>query len=239
MDVGQIRQARPGITVAAALAAVIAISGVAFAVIPDSTTGVIVSCYSQATGTWRPIDAQKGAKCKNGELSLWWNQTGPQGPQGPRGAQGEPGVDGVDGQDGAPGPQGIQGPQGLPGQDGFDGQDGADGAPGAPGAKGATGDKGDTGEPGLSGVEIVSNWVQVGILANGEVRVNCSTGKKVIGGGASSSDLQLITSGPVIDSDSNGFFEPIDDSWYARAYNPLVLPGQYYLQVWAICALTS
>lgn len=60
--------------------------GISYAAIPDSS-GAIHSCYSQATGTWRPIDTETNPpqKCKSGESSLTWNQAGPQGPQGPPG----------------------------------------------------------------------------------------------------------------------------------------------------------
>jgi hypothetical protein len=51
--------------------------------IPDST-GVIHSCYSQATGTFRPIntEANPPQRCKSGETELTWNQQGPRGPVG-------------------------------------------------------------------------------------------------------------------------------------------------------------
>lgn len=72
---------------------------IATASVPDST-GVIHTCYSQAKGTWRPIDFPK-QKCSTGETELAWNQTGPQGPQGLQGPQG------------AQGPQGPTGPAGT------------------------------------------------------------------------------------------------------------------------------
>ena len=67
-----------GLAVMAAVAA-----GGAYATIPDSA-GVIHTCYSKATGTWRPID-YPGEKCKSGEMQLDFNQRGPQGPSGTAG----------------------------------------------------------------------------------------------------------------------------------------------------------
>jgi hypothetical protein len=75
-------------------------AGIAYASIPNSTTGVISSCYSQATGTWRPIDKQAGQTCKGGknpETLLEWNASGPSGPSGPSGASGASGPSGPGG----------------------------------------------------------------------------------------------------------------------------------------------
>ena len=60
----------------------------AYASIPDSG-GTIHSCYSQATGTWRPIDTETTPPdmCKRGEKELDWNTQGPAG---------QPGADGVE-----------------------------------------------------------------------------------------------------------------------------------------------
>jgi Collagen triple helix repeat (20 copies) len=93
-----------------------AVGGVAYATIPD-TSGVIHTCYSQATGTWRPIDTETNPpqKCKSGEVQLDFNQKGPAGPKGdagPPGPKGDQGLRGADGKDGAPGPPGPQGPAG-------------------------------------------------------------------------------------------------------------------------------
>jgi hypothetical protein len=53
-------------------AALAVVGGVAWATIPDSG-GVIHTCFSQATGTWRPIDYPT-QKCKSGEVQLDVNQ---------------------------------------------------------------------------------------------------------------------------------------------------------------------
>lgn len=61
----------------------------AYAAIPDAS-GTIHSCYSQATGTWRPIDTETTPQqnCKKGEMALNWGATGPVGPPGANGANG-------------------------------------------------------------------------------------------------------------------------------------------------------
>jgi hypothetical protein len=63
---------------------------IASASVPDSD-GVIHSCYSQAKGTWHPIDSPNQS-CGKGETELAWNQTGPQGPEGPTGPTGPTGT---------------------------------------------------------------------------------------------------------------------------------------------------
>src|SRR5438270_10542837 len=82
-------------------AALAGVGSIAFAAIPDSG-GVIHTCYSQSTGTWRPIDYPT-QKCKSGELQLDLNQKGPAGAAGPVGPAGP---------NGPAGPIGTQGPKG-------------------------------------------------------------------------------------------------------------------------------
>ena len=91
--------------------AAVAAAGAAFATIPDSG-GVIHSCYSKATGTWRPVD-YPAEKCKTGETQLNFNQTGQQGPVGPAGPAGPAGPTGATGATGATGPAGPAGPAGT------------------------------------------------------------------------------------------------------------------------------
>ncbi len=88
-----------------------AVGGVAYATIPD-TSGVIHTCYSQATGTWRPIDTETNPpqKCKSGETQLDFNQKGPKGDPG---LTGPPGAVGPAGAAGPGGPSGPQGPPGI------------------------------------------------------------------------------------------------------------------------------
>ncbi len=105
-------------TLLAAIASVLLFSAVAFAAIPSD--GVINGCYSKSGGTLRVIDASV-TKCKTGETSLSWNQTGPVGPVGPAGApgpEGPAGPAGAVGPAGAPGPEGPAGPAGPAGPSG-------------------------------------------------------------------------------------------------------------------------
>jgi hypothetical protein len=99
--------------VAVLVAIGVAAAGAAYATIPDSA-GVIHTCYSKATGTWRPID-YPSERCKSGEAQLDFNQTGPQGPPGPQGPSGPAGTQGPAGPEGPMGPPGPQGPAGTPG----------------------------------------------------------------------------------------------------------------------------
>src|SRR6478735_10733854 len=93
-----------GLAVAAAALA----AGIAYGTVPDAA-GVIHSCYSQSTGTWRPIDteANPAQRCKQNEVQLEWNKQGPAGASGPAGPAGPAGAAGPTG------PSGPQGPSGL------------------------------------------------------------------------------------------------------------------------------
>jgi hypothetical protein len=103
-----VRRARKVALVAAGGAVALAVTGgIAFAAIPNSSTGVITGCYKTANGALRVIDAQAGRTCRGGEITLNWNRRGPVGPVGPRGPQG---AQGPQGPQGAQGPQGPQGP---------------------------------------------------------------------------------------------------------------------------------
>src|SRR2546430_14880503 len=82
-------------------------SSMAFADIPDSTTGVITACYPKwhsfrLSGMLRVIDAQSGDRCKWSETTLTWNQ---EGPAGPAGTQGDAGPERPPGDAGTAGPQ--------------------------------------------------------------------------------------------------------------------------------------
>jgi hypothetical protein len=75
------------IAIAVIAATALAVGGIAYATIPDST-GVIHGCFEPASGKLRVIDTDAGRTCRTDEASLTWNQSGPQGVQG---AQGPPG----------------------------------------------------------------------------------------------------------------------------------------------------
>ena len=64
----------------------LASGAVAFAAIPNPTTGVISGCYTNSTPhVLRVIDTVRTSKCPSGTTAINWNQTGPQGIQGPAG----------------------------------------------------------------------------------------------------------------------------------------------------------
>jgi len=127
--------------------ALIALSGIAYATIPD-ISGLISAWYSSTSGALRVIDS--AAKCSAAERALSWNQTGPAGPQGLKGATGAAGAQGPKGDAGAAGPQG---PQGAKGDAGTAGAQGATGDPGGAGPQGPQGAKGDTGATGAQGLK--------------------------------------------------------------------------------------
>ncbi len=54
------------------------------------------------------------AQCRNNEVAVSWNKTGPRGAEGPKGPKGETGARGPAGPRGATGPRGPQGPEGKP-----------------------------------------------------------------------------------------------------------------------------
>ncbi|MGI8824201.1 MAG: hypothetical protein ACR2JC_00880 [Chloroflexota bacterium] len=90
----------------------LAISGVAFASIPDAT-GVIHGCYTTSgTHALQVIDTAVKKVCPSGTTSLTWNQKGPKGATGATGATGSQGPKGNTGATGATGATGTQGPQG-------------------------------------------------------------------------------------------------------------------------------
>jgi Collagen triple helix repeat (20 copies) len=132
--------------IVAALAAFAIAGGIAYATIPESSTGIIHTCYSQSLGTWRPIDTQANPpqKCKSGETQLDFNQKGPQGPagpvgpQGPKGDKGDPGLVGPQGPQGAKGDSGAIGTAGPTGPKGEQGPTGPEGPAGPPGAGGSS-----------------------------------------------------------------------------------------------------
>ncbi len=95
-------------------AAVISVSGIALASIPDAS-GVIHGCYKTsgpAQGVLGVIDTGAGQACPSGTTPLSWNQTGPQGPAGATGATGAQGPQGDTGPQGPAGPS-TAGPTGL------------------------------------------------------------------------------------------------------------------------------
>jgi hypothetical protein len=76
----------------------------AYAAIPGGN-GVINGCSQKNEGMLRVIDSATQA-CRDSEIPIAWNQTGPQGPVGP---QGPTGPQGPQGQKGDPGANGVSG----------------------------------------------------------------------------------------------------------------------------------
>lgn len=103
------RPGRRGVVLAVAAGA-LAVAGVSYAFIPDSS-GVIHACYDKVSGQVRIYDSQNGKPkgCGSGEIAITWNQRGPSGPSGPAGASGPSGPAGPSG---ATGPSGASGPAG-------------------------------------------------------------------------------------------------------------------------------
>ncbi len=137
---------------------------------------------------------------------------GPQGPTGPRGSDGAAGATGPAGASGADGATGATGPAGPTGATGPAGPAGATGATGATGvtgatcADGATGATGATGADGVSGWERITSTLTVASKTTSQSTVVCSSGEKVLGGGATSpsggddEDIDLVASGPSSDT---------------------------------------
>jgi hypothetical protein len=188
--------------------------GVAWATIPDSA-GVIHTCYSQSTGTWRPVDYPT-ARCKSGETLLDLNQKGVKGDTGPQGPKGDKGD---------AGPQGAQGIQGLPGKDGAAGQ------PGEPGPAGPLGPAGPEGPAGISDYQVVTASIDVGGFGTTATEAACPAGKRVLGGGVWTHHSLVSRSAPDIDLSGNWRF------WQGAVSNPFI-DGET-ITVYAICASAS
>jgi hypothetical protein len=119
---------------------------------------------------------------------------------------------------GEPGPQGPEGPEGPAGPEGPPGTDGMDGPPGP------------QGEPGVSGWEKHSNQTSTNGDDYKAVAVECSSGKMLLGGGASLSTDQgvaLVGSYP---------WTGLGQAWYAEAYEVDDSVGLWSLRAYAICA---
>ena len=141
-----------------------------------------------------------------------------EGLRGPAGAQGPPGERGLQGPQGQTGPGGPVGPPGAPGAQGVPGTPGAPGSPGAPG--------------GLRGYE-VNVGTQLTGYDPGEVvgtQAFCSSGKRVVGGGAFQlpGRLTLVSSFPVPSDDG--------DRWSVTVRNDTSEHTLLTVHAYAICA---
>src|SRR5438270_4427953 len=74
------------LTPTVAVSLVLALTGVAYADLPDS--GVIQGCYTNAALSGQRaltlIDTSVGGKCLAAQTAIHWNQAGPAGAQGPQ-----------------------------------------------------------------------------------------------------------------------------------------------------------
>ena len=131
----------------AAVAAALALGGVASATIPGSA-GTYAGCVSRASGVIRMIDPSLGlssrrAHCLRSENRIAW---------GSAGATGSPGVTGLQGTAGTDGAPGAAGRAGSAGSAGSAGERGATGGAGTAGDQGSSGTTGSTGAPGANGL---------------------------------------------------------------------------------------
>jgi hypothetical protein len=156
----------------AGVAVLVAGGGAALATIPGDG-GVVSGCYAKSTGALRVID-DSTTQCKDGEMALTWNQTGPQG------TKGDPGPQGPRGDQGAQGPQGLQGDMGPTGLQGPPGPQGPQGPITAPGYEYASANTGYVGTP----------------LTYVEASATCPAGKKVISGGFDQAGFDVWFSRP-------------------------------------------
>lgn len=183
---------------------------------------------------------------------------GAQGIQGPPGIQGLPGIKGNTGDRGEAGPQGIegargekgdpgsQGPQGIQGEKGDPGPQGPEGLQGLRGLQGENGEKGDTGATGpagpsgISGYEVIVGERTVRPRHNEGATAYCSPGKRPLGGGGASLDLDILTDFVISEGfrgpDQPGLFNQNDvKGWGASAFNGDFFTS-YKIVVFAICA---
>ena len=135
---------------------------------------------------------------------------------------------------GQPGPAGPQGEKGAPGSAGATGPAGPTGPKGETGATGPAGPQGPQGSRGLPGPSGISGWeyrvsdpgLRLGTYGHGTTRVSCSSGKKALGGGLSSTS-------PLVSASTDRPIEP-GSGWVVTAYSIEVVPVTVY--AWVICA---
>jgi Pentapeptide repeats (8 copies)/Collagen triple helix repeat (20 copies) len=117
-----------------AATALLVVSGIAYAAIPDSS-GIIHGCYTTSSAHGQHLltvhDTAQSPTCRRGETAIQWNQTGPQGPAGAVGATGPKGDTGATGPAGMAGPKGDTGAAGPAGATGPAGPAGPQGLPGS------------------------------------------------------------------------------------------------------------
>jgi len=172
--------------------------GVGTIAVAGTNTTVYYACVNSNDGTIRMVN--ETTACRKNEAKILWNQEGPQG---------------------VAGPQGLQGPQGAPGPAGPVGTQGPQGPTGATGAQGIQGATGPQGPQGTQGIDGVSGYVRAVVTSTEAFSpdqeqfyfVNCPSGKKVVGGGAT---LRSVQSGRLITHFSSPFD---DDTWVVGILN--------------------
>jgi hypothetical protein len=192
----------------------------------ETVDEVIYACYVPLTGTVYRIKApgapescsKPKGKSMNGagaqdHVEFTVAKAGVGGAVGPAGPQGEPGPVGPAGPQGDPGPAGPAGPQGA---------QGVQGATGATGPSGAQGQQGPQGHPGVSGYEVINRSVTSLNGTSTAFTVNCSLGKKPLGGGYYSTDgnggnVQISKNAPFALSGSLGWMVEIKNASGASA----------------------
>ena len=211
----------------AVLAAGIGIGAFSYAGFAQSGA-VINGCYNAVNGQLRIANS-----CKNNEVSISWNASGPQGIEGEAGSQGEPGPAGPQGEPGPAGPQGEPGPAGPQGEQGVSGEPGE---PGPAGPQGEQGIQGEPGEPGPAGSPGVSGWERIASApvavrpgSISQASVSCPAGKKILGGGAATfgDGMSLVSSRPY-DSGT---------AWFATATNASAVNGS--VVAYSMCAIVQ
>lgn len=187
--------------------ALIILGASAFGVVANTPPSTFYACLMKNGSLYNVVVDSPAQDCHSGDISVTWDQTGPQGPAGLDGATGPAGPAGPTGATGATGPAG---PQGLTGPVGPAGPQGPTGPMGPAGATGATGPAGPTGATGPAGptgpapdlttllgrtvTVVASTSVTPGNF--GVASANCPTGYEVVGGGTDVGNqlLDVITS---------------------------------------------
>ena len=128
------------------------------------------------------------------------------------------------------GPRGPRGPRGFRGLRGLQGVQGLQGAKGDKGDKGDTGAAGTPGAAGVLGREVIISAQTPVTTTLTPIEVNCSNGKKVLGGGWSVNPQSDAPKYIPRESSPSGTG---DQGWYVSGQSTT---GTVNIFVWAICA---
>lgn len=196
-----IRSLRSSATATAvALVTAGAVLGVGTVATINASDGSTVHGCVKPSGQLRIVS--DASQCSGAEISLDWSIDGPPGPAGPEGPEGPAGPAGPEGPTGPEGPQGPAGPEGPEGPEG---------------------------PAGVSGYEIVEVVKPLSGGTSNQWPAPCPDGKRVLGGGVSSS-----SSGSVVFGSRPSPFEP-ETAWYGEVFNPTAA-GSGTMRIYAICA---